>query len=80
MAEKKLTFEQALKRLDEIVSSLDNGTAELDKSLDLFEEGVKLVKFCQKSLDDAERKVNLVKLGKDEKVEETPFTPKSEAK
>ena len=80
MAEKKLTFEQALKRLDEIVSSLDNGTAELDKSLDLFEEGVKLVKFCQKSLDDAEKKVNLVKMGKDGEVEEVPFTPKSEQK
>lgn len=78
MAEKKMTFEKAIARLEEIVSSLDNGTCELDKSLELFEEGVKLVKFCQKALDEAEKKVTLVQTDDNGNIKETPFTPKSE--
>lgn len=76
MSDSKMTFESALKRLEEIVASLDNGTAELDKSLELFEEGVKLVNFCQKALNEAEKKVTLVQENKNG--EEVPFTPKSE--
>ncbi len=76
MSDSKMTFESALKRLEEIVASLDNGTAELDKSLELFEEGVKLVNFCKKALNEAEKKVTLVQENKNG--EEVPFTPKSE--
>ena len=47
-------------RLDEIVSEMDSGKAELDKLLSLFEEGTALVKQCKKELDSAERKVKLV--------------------
>lgn len=60
MEKKKLTFEQALSRLEAIVSEMENGTAELDSLLSLFEEGVALVKQCKKDLDSAERKVKLV--------------------
>ena len=48
------------RRLDEIVSEMDSGKAELDKLLSLFEEGTALVKQCKKELDSAERKVKLV--------------------
>ncbi len=58
--EKNLTFETALARLEQIVRSLENGSAPLDESLSIFEEGVKLVKFCTKQLDDAESKIRLL--------------------
>ena len=60
MEKKKTSFEEALMRLDEIVSEMDSGKAELDKLLSLFEEGTALVKQCKKELASAERKVKLV--------------------
>lgn len=60
MEKKKPSFEEALARLDEIVSEMDSGKAELDKLLSLFEEGTALVRQCRKELDTAERKIKLV--------------------
>ena len=60
MAEKKLTFEKALTRLEEIVSLLETGDAPLDESLKLFEEGAKLTAQCSAMLDKAEQKVTLL--------------------
>jgi len=54
---KNLKFEAALKRLEEIVSKLESGELELEKSIELFEEGVKMAKTCQKKLDEAEKKI-----------------------
>ena len=54
---KDKTFEQAAARIDEIVASLEKGDAQLDKSLALFEEGVKLIDLCGKMLDNAEQTV-----------------------
>ena len=48
MAKKELTFEEAMNRLEEIVDALEGGDYSLDESLKLFEEGVKLVKSCNK--------------------------------
>lgn len=58
MAEKK--FEAALARLEEIVQELEKGDAPLEQSLKLFEEGIKLSRICNKRLDDAERKVEIL--------------------
>jgi len=49
------TFEQGIARLDEIVMLLEKGDVQLDKSLELFEEGVKLIETCGSMLDDAEQ-------------------------
>lgn len=57
MAEKKLSFEQAMKRLEEIVTALEKGEAPLEESLALFEEGSKLLRQCAGMLDKAEQKV-----------------------
>lgn len=57
MAEKKLSFEQAMKRLEEIVSTLERGEAPLEESMALFEEGSKLLRQCTVMLDKAEQKV-----------------------
>ena len=60
MAEKKLTFEHGMERLEEIVSKLERGEAALDESLKLIEEGAKLVAQCTAMLDKAEQKVTLL--------------------
>jgi exodeoxyribonuclease VII small subunit len=58
MAEKK--FEAALARLEEIVSELEKGDVPLEQSLKLFEEGIKLSRICNKRLEEAERKVEIL--------------------
>ncbi|WP_432619836.1 exodeoxyribonuclease VII small subunit [Butyricicoccus sp.] len=55
-----LTFEQAMQRLEEVVSLLEDGKAPLDESLTLFEEGTKLSAYLSKLLDTAEQKVTMV--------------------
>jgi exodeoxyribonuclease VII small subunit len=53
----KQTFEKSVIRIDEIVASLEKGDVQLDKSLALFEEGVKLIEACGTMLDNAEQTV-----------------------
>ncbi len=57
MADKELSFEEAIARLDELARGLEDGKAPLDESLKMFEEGVKLIGICKKQLDEAEQKV-----------------------
>ena len=57
MAAKKLSFEQAMERLEEIVTALEKGDAPLEEALALFEEGTGLMKQCSQALDKAEQKV-----------------------
>lgn len=56
----EMTFEVAIARLEEIVRMLEGGSAPLDKSLAMFEEGVALVKLCNSRLDHAEQKVKIL--------------------
>lgn len=53
----EITFESAMKRLDEITSLLESGKMPLADSMKLFEEGTKLADFCNKQLDEAELKI-----------------------
>jgi len=73
MASKKLTFEQSLARLDEIVRHLEKGDLPLADSLKLFEEGTALIANCGKMLDEAEQKVVKLKKGPDREPIELPF-------
>ena len=57
----KITFEAIIKRLEEIACELENGSATLDKSLDLYNEGIKHIKNANTMLDGAEKKIKLVK-------------------
>lgn len=54
MPKKEISFEKAMERLEEIVDSLESGECPLEESLKLFEEGVKLVKFCNSKLESVE--------------------------
>ena len=65
MAEKKMNFEQAMDRLDEI---------DREEALSLFEEGTKLVKKCSAQLERAEQKVSKLLAGPDDTVQEKPFS------
>lgn len=56
----KITYEKAIKRLEEIVKLLEAGSAPLDESIALFEEATKLVKECDVLLDNAEQKVKII--------------------
>lgn len=69
----KISFEDALSRLEEIVRELEGGNTPLDKSLDIFEEGVKLVKLCSSRLDEAEKKVSVLVKGENGEYDEKPF-------
>lgn len=64
MAEKKeLSYEEAMTRLEKIVSMLENDTLSLDESLKLFEEGTELARLCNKTLDEAELKITKLTTG-----------------
>ena len=69
----EMTFEQAMKRLEEIVTQLEAGEAPLDKSMALFEEGTKLIASCSKQLDQAEQQVVKLMKGADGAPVELPF-------
>ena len=69
----KKTYEDSVKRLEDIVSALECGDASLDESLKLFEEGTKLVHDCGAMLDKAEQKVMKLSKGADGAPVESPF-------
>jgi len=71
MAEKK--FEAALARLEEIVKELETGDLPLEQSLKLYEEGIKLSRLCNKRLEDAERRVEILLKSKNGTVKAEPF-------
>ena len=72
-------FESALKSLEDIVVQLEAGDLTLDKALELFEEGIKVSRFCSSKLDEAERKVEILVKEADGKITETPFSETEES-
>ena len=71
-------FETALKSLEEIVSQLEAGDLTLDRALELFERGVKISRFCNSKLEEAERKVETLIRNADGSLAEVPFTAELE--
>ncbi len=57
MNEKEVSFEEALKKLEEAVNKLENGEIKLDEAFKMFEEGIKYAKICENKLTDIEEKV-----------------------
>jgi exodeoxyribonuclease VII small subunit len=57
---KNLTFEKALERLQEIVAELEDPEKSLETSLELFEEGVALSRFCRSRIDEIQKRVEVV--------------------
>jgi exodeoxyribonuclease VII small subunit len=73
MAEKK--FEKAMERLEGIVESLEKGDLPLEDSLKIFEEGMELVNFCSRKLEEAEQKVTLLIKEGSGRFTQQPFEP-----
>jgi exodeoxyribonuclease VII small subunit len=57
---KNLSFEKALERLQEIVAELEDPEKGLESSLELFEEGVALSRFCRSRIDEIQKRVEVV--------------------
>ena len=66
-------FESNLKQLEEIVTQLEGGDLTLDRALELFEEGVKISRYCNAKLEEAERKVEVLLKSSDGSMVEAPF-------
>jgi exodeoxyribonuclease VII small subunit len=58
--EKQVAFEEALKSLESVVAKLEAGDVPLEESIRLFEEGMSLSGICQKRLDEADRKIEIL--------------------
>ncbi len=71
MAQKR--FEDAMKRLEDIVNDLDSGDLPLEESLKVFEEGMKLVKFCSGKLEEADQKITKLVQDSDGEYSNQPF-------
>ena len=71
----ELDFEASMKRLDAISSALEKDSVSLEEALKLYEEGVRLVRACNERLENAERKIKLLKIGADGEVSETDMPP-----
>ncbi len=68
-------FEEALKRLEAIVRSLEDGDLPLEESLSLFEEGVSLTRLCASRLDEAQRRIDVLTKGEQDELKLAPFEP-----
>lgn len=60
-----MSLEKALAELNRIVEALEEGNLSLEKSLELYQEGVKLASMCRLKLDTAQKKIELLKKGED---------------
>jgi exodeoxyribonuclease VII small subunit len=62
---KDITYEQAAAELESVVELLENGELTLEDSIKMFERGVELVRFCNKKLDEIEKRITILIEGKD---------------
>ena len=70
---KKVDFERSLARLEEVVKKLENANLTLDDAMRLFEEGVELSRDCQKQLEEAEGRVEILLKKAGGKIVAEPF-------
>jgi len=75
---KPKTFETSLEELERIVRDLEQGELTLEKSLELFEQGVKLSRECQERLTQAERRIEILMRDNQGRATVRPFDPEGE--
>jgi exodeoxyribonuclease VII small subunit len=73
--ENPVSFEMALKELETIVKQMESSEAKLEESLQLFERGVKLSRYCSQKLEEAEKKIELLVKDARGEYKATPFEP-----
>jgi len=69
--EKNLTFEENLKKLEDIVDQLESGEIDLEKSVELYEEGIILKNNCEEKLKKVEMQIKKIKLQNKKIIEDT---------
>jgi exodeoxyribonuclease VII small subunit len=77
--QRKGDFEKSLVRLEEVVKRLESTELSLDEAMKLFEEGVKLSRECQKQLEEAEGRVEILLKKADGKITAEPFDAEDES-
>jgi exodeoxyribonuclease VII small subunit len=75
---KDLGFEESLKKLEEIASKMGEENLSLEESLKMFQEGMELSTFCNKKLDEAEKKISIVLKNSEGKLMESNFSTEEE--
>lgn len=73
----EMKFEEALKKLEKIVGDLENGNIPLEEALEKYQEGIRLSGVCQKKLEAAKKKVEILLKAEDGSLELKPFDEKS---
>ena len=63
----KISFEEALKELEEIVENLNNDDLDLEKAISAYEKGMELKKICEKRLSEAKLRIENIKEDKVER-------------
>jgi exodeoxyribonuclease VII small subunit len=68
-----LTFEKAMKKLEEIVQSLEGEELPLESALKKFEEGIEISRFCSQKLEETEKKITILLADKQGRINERPM-------
>ena len=74
-SETQLSFESAVERLEQIVELMESDKMPLDDLLVRYEEGTKLVRFCQQQLESAEKRIEIVTRNAKGETKVEPFEP-----
>jgi len=75
----EVSFEEAMERLEDIVSQLENGDVPLEKAIDLFQEGMKMSQLCGAKLEQVEKKIEVL-IESEGGLIKKPFAPANEDK
>lgn len=75
---KSENFEEALKRLENLIQQLESGDLPLEQALQTFEEGMRLVRFCTHKLDEVEKKVEILLQDEEGRLVTQPFVAPAE--
>ncbi len=78
MENNEVSFEDKMKRLEEIAVELEKGDLDLDTSVTKFEEGMKISKECNEMLEKAEKKITMLIKGENGKLAEENFVQNEE--
>ena len=71
----KMSFEEALEELKDIVATLESGDGKLDAAIASYERGAKLKQYCEQKLKEAQVKIDKIRLGPDGDIASEPFDP-----
>lgn len=78
MSDKSFQFEQSLQQLSELVNQLDNDALSVEKSLQLYEQGMQVVRQCENYLQQSKSRIEQVHKGKDKLIERHKVAEKTD--